>query len=268
MKKLIGVCIIVFSLTLFGKGTFDFETEEQPFNGNLYEQAWCPISLIERSSDIAYEGNYSLKVVFNDPQGTGKMKWAFGADNTPLTSDLQFGDTVFFWVYLPSGYDDAMSSMQPFIQNESWGWHGHYQSWASLPKDEWHCNWCDISELTLPIIRAGIEFTSAVESPECTVYVDLVSSVSRQGGSGVNLFSDPEKITLEPSINKIKFSLDESAPILISVYNLTGTKIAEIAPGVMTKGTHEFKVEAPGGIYIVKLVAGKVTKKSKLIIFK
>jgi hypothetical protein len=267
---LLGIVVLLCSLTAFAKATYDFEDGVNPFIGNADPNNWCPISVIEISSNQAWEGDSSLMIVLDDPGETGKMKWAFAANNDPLTTDLVLGvDTVFFWLYLPSGYDEDMNNVQPFVQDASWQWSGNWQDWDGLPKDEWHCNWCAIpsSGLTLPIRRAGVEFTSPVEEPGCTVYVDLVSSVSREGGSGIELITDPRKVTLEASINTIQFSLNEPTLVLLSVYNLMGAKVAEI-PGKMSAGPHEMVIDAPDGIYIVKLVAGKITKKSKLIILK
>ncbi len=268
---LMSLVILVCSLPIFAKATYDFENGVNPFSGDPDANNWCPISVIEISSNEAWEGDSSLMIVLDDPGTTGKMKWAFAATNDPLTENLELGvDTVFFWLYLPSGYDEDMNYFQPFLQDASWGWSGNYQDWDELPKDEWHCNWCAIpsSGLTLPIIRAGIEFLSSVEEPGCTVYIDLVSSVSREGGSGIELITDPGKVTLETSINSIKFVIDEPTPVLLSVYNLMGAKMVEIAPGEMTAGPHEFSVDLPAGMYIVKLVAGQVRATNRLLILK
>jgi hypothetical protein len=272
MRKLlvlVSIVVIACSLTALAKATYDFEDGVNPFIGNADPNNWCPISVMEISSNQSWEGDSSLMIVLDDPGETGKMKWAFAADNDPLTENLELGvDTVFFWLFLPEGYDEDMDKVQPFVQDASWAWSGNYQDWNGLPKDEWHCNWCAIpsSGLTLPLRRAGVEFTSFVAEPACTVYVDLVSSVSREGGAGIELITDPGKVILEASINTIKFSLDEPTPVLLSVYNLVGAKVAEIAPGAMSAGPHEMVIDAPAGMYIVKLVAGKITKKSKLII--
>jgi hypothetical protein len=271
MKKmfvLLGIVVLLCSLTALAKATYDFEDGVNPFIGNADPNNWCPISVMEISSNQAWEGDSSLMIVLDDPGATGKMKWAFATNSDPLIEDLELGvDTIFFWLYLPDGYDEVMNNVQPFTQDGNWSWTGNYQDWDGLPKDEWHCNWCVTSaSAQLPIRRAGIEFVSAVEEPNCTLYVDLVSSVSREGGSGIELITDPGKVVLEASINTIKFSLDEPAPVLLSVYNLMGAKVAEIAPGAMSAGPHEMVIDAPAGMYIVKLVAGKITKKSKLII--
>lgn len=279
MRKFIAmlvVIILVCSLSALAKTSYDFETPDQ--GGVLVPNPDAGyFTIYERTSDMAYQGSYSMMYVLDDTSagGTGGEKWEIRtvSQTDPLITDVEFMiDTIFFWMYLPDVGSGVMSWVQPFTQDVAWRWHGNYQSYSSASLDQWDCYpvhidtlmWDGVTKRELPLKRAGVEFGATDYAPGCTVYIDAVSSESRN--AGITIVKDPDKVTIETSINTIKFSLDEPTPVLLSVYNLMGAKVAEIVPGTMSAGSHEMVIDAPAGMYIVKLVAGGVVKKSKLII--
>ncbi len=275
---LISLVVLVCSLPTFAKATYSFETEDEaslfvPNEGTAY------FTIYERTEAMSYDGDYAMMYVLDDTsaEGTGGEKWEIRSSDADLLSDLEFMvDTIFFWMYLPDVGEGVMNWVQPFTQDVEWRWHGAYQSYSSASLDQWACYpvhidtlmWDGTTKRELPLNRAGVEFGATDYEPGCTVYIDFVSSVSREGGSGIELITDPGKVTLETSINSIKFVIDEPTPVLLSVYNLMGSKVTEIAPGGMTAGAHEFSVNLPNGMYIVKLVAGQVIDTERLLILK
>jgi hypothetical protein len=281
MKKYLSLLmglILVYSVSTFAKATYSFESEDEallfvPNPGTAY------FTIYERTDAMAYDGDYSMMYVLDDTsaEGTGGEKWEIRSSDPDLLSGLEFMvDTIFFWMYLPDVGEGVMNWVQPFTQDAQWRWHGAYQSYSSASLDQWACYpvhidtlmWDGSTKRELPINRAGVEFGATNYEPGCTVYIDLVSSVSREGGSGIELITDPAKIILEASINTIKFSLAEPTPVLLSVYNLLGAKMAEIAPGGMNAGPHEVSVNLPNGMYIVKIVAGQVKDSKRLLVIK
>jgi len=264
---LVGLVILLCSLSMFAKATYDFETAGEEDNLMAAEGF-----TMERSSENAYNLAYSLKVVL-DTGGTGFNVYTTSYEDNPLNSDLAFmTDTLFVYLYLPDVGPDTMSNIQPFTQGANWKWRGAQQAYSSASLDQWDCYPVVVDSLDyegvkreLPIKRSGVQFQSVVENPGVTIYIDWMSTLER-GTSGIKLIQDPDKVTLESSINGIKFTIDESTPVLVSVYNLMGAKVAEKAPGCMTAGSHEISVDLPNGMYIVKIVAGKVSATNKLLI--
>ncbi len=281
MKKYLAfliMLILLCSLPGFAKATYSFETEDE-------DSILIPnpdvgyFTIYERVDAMEYEGEYSMMYVLDDTSaaGTGGEKWEIRTSDAALLADLEFMvDTIFFWMYLPDVGAGVMNWVQPFTQDVEWRWHGAYQAYSSASLDQWACYpvhidtlmWDGSTKRELPLNRAGVEFGATNYDPACTVYIDLVSSVSREGGSGIELVTDPDKVILEASINTIKFSLEEPTPVLLSVYNLMGAKVSEIAPGGMNAGPHEIPVNLPNGMYVVKIVAGKVRETSRLLILK
>lgn len=270
---LVSIVVIACSLTALAKATYNFETADQD---SVFIPHQDYFTIYERTSNKVHEGSYAMMYVLDDTSaaGTGGTTWWIRtADSLDLLfEDLEFMiDTIFFWMYLPDVGSGVINFVQPYTQCSLWRWHGAYQSYSSASLDQWDCypvvinnlDWRD-SVRQLPLKRAGVEFGTTVSQPGCTVYIDLVSSESR--GAGIELITDPDKVTLEASINTIKFSLAEPTPVLLSVYNLIGAKVAEIAPGVMSAGPHEVAINVSAGLYIVKIVAGGVKKTSKLIV--
>lgn len=281
MKKfivLLFVLTVLCALPGFAKATYNFETEDQ--DSVLVPSSDDPhFTIFSRTSDNVYEGDYAMMYVLEDTsaEGSGGTAWEVHTPDQedPLITDLEFmTDTIFFWMYLPDVGAGVMDFIQPFTQDANWAWHGAWQEYSSATLDAWDCypvvvdsvDW-ETNPRELPLVRAGVEFGSIETNPGCTVYVDLVSSESRGGGSGIELITDAGEVTLEASINIIKFSLDKPTPVLVSVYNLMGAKVAEKAPGGMSAGSHEIPVDLPAGMYIVKLVAGQVKATGKLLVF-
>ena len=279
MKRCFAILIALFlvcSLTSFAKATYSFEAEDD-------DSILVPnpdvgyFTIYERTDAMSYDGDYAMMYVLDDTsaEGTGGEKWEIRTHDEDLLDDLEFmDDTIFFWMYLPDVGAGVMNWVQPFTQDVEWRWHGAYQSYSSASLDQWACYpvhidtlmWDGTTKRELPLNRAGVEFGATNYDPACTVYIDLISSESRP--SGIELITDPGKLIIESSINSIKFSLVEPTPVLLSVYNLMGAKVSEIAPGGMSAGPHEVSVNLPNGMYIVKIVAGKVRETSRLLILK
>jgi hypothetical protein len=271
MKKLVflvAVFVVLCSLPAFAKATYSFESAGDELNF-VAAEGYFPL---ERSSDTASSGDYALRVILTDTTaagrgGTGWNVYTAGYETDSLHQNITFNDdTLFVYMYLPDVGTGVMNNIQPFTQDDAWLWNGNQQAWDPLPKDQWTCYWAVIADVdwesnprTLPIKRSGVQFESIDSTPNCTLYIDYISTWGRDV-SGIELMTDPGKVTFGPSINNIKFTIDEPTPVLISVYNLMGAKVSEVAPGRLDAGSHEFSANLPNGMYIVKILAGQVRR--------
>lgn len=69
----------------------------------------------------------------------------------------------------------------------------------------------------------------------------------------------------------ISFSIPESEKVTLSIFNITGQKIAELHDGVMAAGKHSIIWNAsnmPSGTYFYRLTAGSYSAKNKMMLVK
>lgn len=69
----------------------------------------------------------------------------------------------------------------------------------------------------------------------------------------------------------ISFSIPESERVTLSIFNITGQKIAELHDGVMAAGKHSIIWNAssmPSGTYFYRLTAGSYSAKNKMMLVK
>lgn len=281
MRKLlvlIAVFILFSPLPTFAKATYTFENEGED---TVFIAAQAYFYILKRTNTMSYNGEYSLMAVLEDTSvlGSGGTTWWIHTrhEPDPLVHDLVFwDDTLFMWMYLPSGYDAEMNFIQPFTQDSAnWRWHGNWQSWAGCPKDQWACYYTVISDedwqgnpRTLPLIRAGVEFGSNVTQPLCTLYIDDISTEGRY--AGIETIDEYDDLKAPAgSINYIKFDLATSTSVQVEMYNITGQKVAVPHSGVLGAGPHRIRIpnDLPNGVYMAKITAGLAPVKiSKILV--
>jgi hypothetical protein len=118
-------------------------------------------------------------------------------------------------------------------------------------------------------VSQNISFDSEVDDVPGKDIDNLESALqsASEGQSGMTTYPNPatEKST-------VTFNLNEDDRALLEVYNLAGTKVAEIFKG-QVEGGEDYKVEMdvrglPTGIYIYRLTTGKEVLTKRLIITK
>ncbi len=121
-----------------------------------------------------------------------------------------------------------------------------------------------------------------------TIWFGTDNGVSRYTGEVITTGVDEEDETPEalpvlhsfpnpfnPSTT-IEFTLPESGFTTLSLYNISGQKVSELAAGHMTTGTHSLTWDGrddsgntvSSGVYITRLVAGKQVTAGKMILIK
>jgi hypothetical protein len=118
-------------------------------------------------------------------------------------------------------------------------------------------------------------------SPGCTLYWDCPSTM----GSILSFIGDTagQKDTLHPgiempeqgdgavivpktSINCVAYETTVMAPVMIQLFDVTGRKQLEIAPGVQPAGKYSIPLkDLHAGVYLVRVVAGKEVETGKVI---
>ncbi len=114
---------------------------------------------------------------------------------------------------------------------------------------------------------AGDYFVSVSDESGCrgtsdTIHVTTVSTgIKNQALTAVNAFSLVQNYPNPFSATTtIDFSLPESSPVTLKVYNALGDCVATLASGEFTAGLHSAEFDArgiPNGVYFYRLAAGK-----------
>jgi hypothetical protein len=102
--------------------------------------------------------------------------------------------------------------------------------------------------------------------------------IEKEGNSIENINDAPRQITLSqnypnpfnPTTN-INFSLPEMADLRLDVYNVLGQRVATLANGTFTAGTHTVQFDASrlaSGLYIYRLQAGKFSTQRTMTLVK
>lgn len=280
---LLSVLIFACSLPTFAKATLDWEIADQDTFLITLSGGWGTECLTEygQTTERAYHGSQSIRVILTDTAGDGPLDGAtewdifLRPDHPTIYEGLQFMvDTFFFWCYFPDVSEDTISNIQPFNTDTNGAFAGRWQGWGGLPKEQWTLQWCVFDSVDWEdnpreeaFNRVGFQLGTNVRHPNCTLYLDAWSTEGRDAGIGLELIEDPAELTLGTCINGIKFSLGEATPVLASVYNITGAKVYETAQ-TGAVGENEIAVDVPAGMYLVKITAGAVVKKGKLLMLK
>ena len=130
-------------------------------------------------------------------------------------------------------------------------------------------NTAEVIESHLPDLDSDNDQNSAmidVPSGKATSIVDA-------GGQGIPtafelLGNYPNPFNPE---TVIPFGLPEASHVVLEVYNLLGQRVASLLDEPLSAGRHTvtwYAVDEPSGVYLVRLVAGKVQKIQRLTLLK
>ncbi|MCX6640704.1 MAG: T9SS type A sorting domain-containing protein [bacterium] len=122
-------------------------------------------------------------------------------------------------------------------------------------------------------------------------FTNLASSGNKQWTSESDLYDDcfdeyaaetevglPDGITLSQNYpnpfnlsTAISYQLQVASLVNLSVYDISGKRVAELVNGILEAGTHSVTFDASGltsGVYLYKLEAGDFTKTQKMVLLK
>jgi hypothetical protein len=146
------------------------DTAQYNFESNA--QSWIAsgagVGSVARSTDRAFAGSGSLKVVLGSAAGDGSAKVANPA--------VPAGATLTFRVWIPSG--STLSAVQPYaLQGAAggWAWSGAWRSASSLQAGAWNTIAVAVPANAAPLAEIGVVFTLSGASGGLAAYVDSVS---------------------------------------------------------------------------------------------
>jgi len=142
------------------------------FNFEAGPQSWLAsgagVSSVARSTDRAFAGAASLKVVLGSAASDGYAKIANPA--------VPAGATVTFHIWIPAGA--GLSAVQPYVlQGEAggWAWTGNWRSASSLQAGSWNTLTVAVPANAAALAELGVLFTLSGASGGAAAYVDSVS---------------------------------------------------------------------------------------------
>jgi len=142
------------------------------YNFESGAQSWASsgagVASAARSTDRAFAGTGSLKVVLGSAAGDGSVKVA--------SPSVPAGATLTFRVWIPSG--SALSAVQPYaLQGASggWAWSGSWRAVSSLQAGAWNTLTVALPSNAAALAEIGVMFTLSGASGGAAAYVDSVS---------------------------------------------------------------------------------------------
>jgi hypothetical protein len=142
------------------------------FNFESGAQSWLAsgvgVSSVASSTDRAFAGSGSLKVVLGAAAGDGSAKIANPA--------VPAGATLTFHVWIPSG--STLSAVQPYaLQGAAggWAWTGTWRSASSLQAGGWNTLTVTVPANAAALAEVGVVFTLSGASGGAAAYIDTVS---------------------------------------------------------------------------------------------
>ena len=107
---------------------------------------------------------------------------------------------------------------------------------------------------------------------------DLTLSKTRSPDDETRPPDTPEWLALSGAVPnpvrsaaRVRYSLPERTDVTLAVYDLMGRKVATLAAGARSAGTHRARLEGtslPSGTYVVRLRAGEVQKSRRITVVK
>ncbi len=297
MKNFIALFIIltlVFSLNTFAKDSFSFEPEEYPdsiippgieglapFTTGYRDSEPGDFSVVE--GEESWHGTHSVQIRMTH-EGT---RWFLFCKNalisgqedaldTTFLIDLDNGDTIYYYLYIPS--EAPIDSIFMFLRNQNWEHDEHtvyhasdlnFGGWNEL-KDGISDNNTSGEPFTFPLIQSDFQIDTydSVANPACTLYWDCPSSLGPVAGIYMPEQKNNAVSVVKNSINCVKYTLNVGKPVIVQIFDLTGRKQTEIVPGFQTAGSYDIDLSLSTGVYIARVVAGIELETVKVICVK
>lgn len=295
------VLMLMFCLNTSAKDAFSFEPYEyadsaapadmSPFFTGYRDSE--PEDFVIVEGEKSWHGTHSVAVCMAH-EGTSWIVLAKNAlegagdpilDSTFLPN-LFYGDTLYYHLYVPWQAAGTIDSIYIFVRNTSWAHDLHTVYNASdLHYGRWNVLKDGISDTTssgdpfdLPLIQSDfqIDLVGGVV-PACTLYLDAISSKGRvpskyidtTGQAGIDALDLNGLVSVaKSSINCIEYALNCDAPVMLTFYDLTGSKKLEIPVGFQPAGSYNFPVDLSPGVYFAEISTDKESKIGKVICFK
>jgi hypothetical protein len=303
--SLLFILILLFSLNTFAKDAFSFEPYEypdsvapaymDPFFSNHRDSKPEDFSIVEGAK--WWHGSHSVMINMTHPGNEwnilAKNKLVSGeaeAVDTTFLDDLDIGDTLYYYVYIP--WSCPVDSIFIFVRNENWNhdehtvYHPsdlHFGRWNALKDGISEFN-TDGDPFTFPLIQSDFEIHTnpAVNPPACTLYWDCPSSKGRVPCNKTGVFPYCDSLNqggiemqdygalkvAKASINCVEYAINVTTPVMVQVFDLTGRKQKEIPIGVQPAGTYSIPVDLSAGVYITVITAGEEIENGKIICVK
>jgi hypothetical protein len=140
---------------------YNFESDAQSWFGTA-------VSSVARSTDRAFAGSGSLKVVLGSAAGDSSAKVANPA--------IPAGATVTFHVWIPAG--STLTAVQPYVLQGAagaWAWTGSWRAASSLQAGNWNTITVAVPANAAALAEAGVMFTLSGASNGAAAYVDSVT---------------------------------------------------------------------------------------------
>jgi len=289
---LLFILTLVFPLNTFAKDSFSFEPEEYPggiippgieglapFTTGYRDSRPEDFSVVEGES---WHGTHAVQIRMTHE---GK-KWNIFARNyylhpgdpeyldSTFLQDLDTGDTIYYYLYIPSGA--PIDSIFMFLRDYNWAWDKATIYHASdLDFGVWNELKDGISDstdygdttFTFPIMQSDFQIDTydSVANPACTLYWDCPSSSGPVAGINMPEQKNNALSVVRSSINCVKYTLNAAAPVIIQIFDLTGRKQTETVPGFQAAGSYGIDLSLSAGVYIARIVAGTEEKTAKVI---
>jgi hypothetical protein len=87
-----------------------------------------------------------------------------------------------------------------------------------------------------------------------------------EGSSGVTSIRSASAKTLQLNGNKLTLSVGRTQGVTAELFDVTGHKVVTLHKGTLSAGTHQFKVNAAKGMYLVKIKGQGVNLTQKVMV--
>ncbi len=225
------------------------------------------------SSDYAYQGSKSIKVVQNAWGGLSLHDGSWSSGNSV---DASLYNAIQFAVYSTSGV-----SLSVALENDG-GSSFPKINYGSVPSNQWTLVTIPLNKLNPnnnSIQRLDILETSGAQK---TYYIDNLSFVSTPSANQLaktdNNKNVPDKFGLEQNYpnpfnpsTTIDFSIAVPEHVSLDIYNILGQKVATLVNDYLPEGEHSVVFNADNlasGIYIYMLRAGNKVMEKKMTLLK
>ena len=142
---------------------YNFESSAQSWSGS-----GAGVASAARSTDRAFAGTGSLKVVLGSAAGDGSAKVTSPA--------VPAGKTVTFHVWIPAG--STLTAIQPYaLQGAAggWAWTGSWRAASSLQAGNWNTITVAVPANAAALAELGVMFTLSGASGGAAAYVDSIT---------------------------------------------------------------------------------------------
>jgi len=298
------VLMLMFSLEAISKDAFSFEANEYadgiippgyegiaPFITGYRHSKSEDFSVVEGVK--WWHGSNSIRMTLTHE---GRM-WNIMAKNllvgsqpenldTTFLDRLSNRDSIYYYVYIP--WNAHIDSIFIFVRNAAWE---HDEYTVYYPRDLRFGKWNELKDgisdnqngsddafsTADGIIQSDFEVHTnpEINPPACTLYIDAISSKGRvprkymdtTGQAGIDdlVPNDGLLSVSKSSINRIEYFLSCDAPVMVKLYDLTGSKKLEIPVGFQPAGLYTLPVDLSPGVYFAEISTDKESKIGKVI---